>query len=59
MTNGQKLSGTTMGLYSSSTGSNNPRVVFGKAEFEIEQRSFGNRYKTHVCPNKAIGLLLL
>jgi hypothetical protein len=34
---------------------NNPRVVFGK-EFEIEQRSFGNRYKTHVCPNKAIGL---
>jgi hypothetical protein len=33
------------------------RVVFGKAEFEIEQRSFGNRYKTHVCSNrKAIGL---
>jgi hypothetical protein len=51
MTNGQKLSGTTMGLYgkSSSTGSKQSEGRFGKAEFEIEQRSFGNRYKTHVC----------
>jgi hypothetical protein len=32
---------------------NNPRVVFGKAEFEIEQRSFGNRYKTHVLNRKS------
>jgi hypothetical protein len=37
-----------MGLYgkSSSTGSKQ-LSRFGKAEFEIEQRSFGNRYKTH------------
>jgi hypothetical protein len=46
MTNGQKLSGT-MGLYgkSSSTGSKQSEGRFGKAEFEIEQRSFGEPIK--------------
>jgi hypothetical protein len=44
MTNGQKLSGVN-GLYgkSSSTGSKQSEGRFGKAEFEIEQRSLGNR----------------
>jgi hypothetical protein len=38
-----KAFGSNYGLYGKSKAlvPNNPRVVFGKAEFEIEQRSFG------------------
>jgi hypothetical protein len=47
MTNGQKLSGTIWD-YMVKTAALAPTIQsrFGKAEFEIEQRSFGNRYKT-------------
>jgi hypothetical protein len=57
---GQKLSGNNYGLYGKAHAPNNPRVVLVKAEFEIEQRSFGEPIQNHVCSNrKAIGLLLL
>jgi hypothetical protein len=46
--NGQKLSGQLWD-YMVKAALAQTRVVLGKAEFEIEQRSFGNR-KTHVCP---------
>jgi hypothetical protein len=46
---GQKLSGNNYGLYGKAHAPNNPRVVLVKAEFEIEQRSFGEPIQNHVC----------
>ncbi|CAM2963561.1 hypothetical protein [Flavobacterium frigoris] len=60
MTNGQKLSGSTMELYAKAEAiaPNNPRVVFSKAEFEIGGAKFWGRDTKPMCAqiDKAIGL---
>lgn len=60
MTNGQKLSGATMGLYGKAVAlaPNNPRVIFGKAEFEIGAAQFWGTDTKPMCAQieKAIGL---
>ncbi|MBU0940525.1 MAG: hypothetical protein KKD36_03715 [Bacteroidetes bacterium] len=60
MTNGQKLSGATMGLYgkAEALAPNNPRVIFGKAEFEIGAAQFWGTDTKPMCAQieKAIGL---
>jgi hypothetical protein len=60
MTNGQKLSGATMGLYgkAAALAPNNPRVIFGKAEFEIGAAQFWGTDTKPMCAQieKAIGL---
>lgn len=51
MTNGQKLSGPTMGLYAKAEAiaPNNPRVVFSKAEFEIGGAKFWGSDTKPMC----------
>lgn len=51
MTNGQKLSGPTMGLYAKAEAiaPNNPRVVFSKAEFEIGGAKFWGQDTKPMC----------
>ncbi len=60
MTNGQKLSGTVMGLYAkaSAIAPENPRVIFEKAEFEIGAAKFWKTDTKPMCAQieKAIGL---
>jgi hypothetical protein len=60
MTNGQKLSGTVMELYGKAIAlePNNPRAVFGKAEFEIGGAKFWGTDTKPICAQieKAIGL---
>jgi hypothetical protein len=60
MTNGQKLSGTVMELYAKAqaVAPENPRVVFGKAEFEIGGAKFWGTDTKPICAQieKAIGL---
>lgn len=60
MTNGQKLSGPTMGLYAKAEAiaPNNPRVVFSKAEFEIGGAKFWGQDTKPICAqiDKAIAL---
>lgn len=60
MTNGQKLSGTVMELYGKALAiaPENPRVVFGKAEFEIGGAQFWGTDTKPMCAQieKAIGL---
>lgn len=60
MTNGQKLSGPTMGLYAKAEAiaPNNPRVVFSKAEFEIGGAKFWGQDTKPMCAqiDKAIEL---
>nr|WP_315150674.1 hypothetical protein [uncultured Flavobacterium sp.] len=60
MTNGQKLSGTVMELYSKAQAiaPQNPRAVFGKAEFEIGGAKFWGTDTKPMCAQieKAIGL---
>lgn len=60
MTNGQKLSATVMGLYgkAQAIAPENPRVVFGKAEFEIGAAKFWGTDTKPMCAQieKAIGL---
>ena len=60
MTNGQKLSGTVMELYgkAQALAPENPRVVFGKAEFEIGAAKFWGTDTKPICAQieKAIGL---
>jgi hypothetical protein len=60
MTNGQKLSGTVMELYSKAQviAPENPRAVFGKAEFEIGAAQFWGTDTKPMCAQikKAIGL---
>lgn len=60
MTNGQKLSGKVMELYgkAQAIAPNNPRVVFGKAEFEIGGAKFWKTDTKPMCAqiDKAIGL---
>ena len=60
MTNGQKLSGTVMGLYgkAQTIAPENPRVVFCKAEFEIGGAKFWGTDTKPMCAQieKAIGL---
>jgi hypothetical protein len=60
MTNGQKLSGTVMELYAKAQAiaPENPRVVFGKAEFEIGGAKFWGKDTKPMCGQieKAIGL---
>ncbi|MFE3867939.1 hypothetical protein ACFX5E_07615 [Flavobacterium sp. LS2P90] len=60
MTNGQKLSGKVMELYSKAQAiaPENPRVVFGKAEFEIGGASWTGVDTKPLCLQieKAIGL---
>jgi hypothetical protein len=60
MTNGQKLSGATMGLYgkAAALAPNNPRVIFGKAEFEIGAAQFWGTDTKPMCAQieKAIEL---
>ncbi len=60
MTNGQKLSGTVMGLYgkAEAIAPENPRVVFCKAEFEIGGAKFWGKDTKPMCTQieKAIGL---
>lgn len=60
MTNGQKLSATVMGLYgkAQAIAPENPRVVFGKAEFEIGAAQFWGTDTKPMCAQieKAIGL---
>lgn len=60
MTNGQKLSGTVMELYAKAQAlaPENPRVVFGKAEFEIGGAKFWGTDTKPMCAKieKAIGL---
>ena len=62
MTNGQKLSGPTMELYAKAEAlaPNNPRVVFGKAEFEIGGAKFWGKDTKPMCAQieKAIGLFV-
>lgn len=59
-TNGQKLSGTVMELYAKAQAiaPENPRVVFGKAEFEIGGAKFWGTDTKPICAQieKAIGL---
>lgn len=60
MTNGQKLSGTVMELYGKALAiaPENPRVVFGKAEFEIGAAQFWGTDTKPMCVQieKAIAL---
>lgn len=60
MTNGQKLSGKVMELYgkAQAIAPENPRVVFGKAEFEIGAAQFWGTDTKPMCAQieKAIGL---
>jgi hypothetical protein len=60
MTNGQKLSATVMGLYgkAQAIAPENPRVIFGKAEFEIGAAQFWGTDTKPLCAQieKAIGL---
>ena len=60
MTNGQKLSATVMGLYgkAKAIAPENPRVIFGKAEFEIGAAQFWGTDTKPLCAQieKAIGL---
>lgn len=60
MTNGQKLSGKVMALYSKAEAiaPENPRVVFGKAEFEIGGAKFWGTDTKPMCAqiDKAIEL---
>jgi hypothetical protein len=60
MTNGQKLSGTVMELYAKAEAiaPENPRAVFGKAEFEIGGAKFWGKDTKPMCVQieKAIGL---
>lgn len=60
MTNGQKLSGTVMELYAKAQAiaPENPRVVFGKAEFEIGAAKFWGTDTKPMCAQieNAIGL---
>nr|WP_314896027.1 hypothetical protein [uncultured Flavobacterium sp.] len=60
MTNGQKLSGKVMELYGKAEdiAPENPRVVFGKAEFEIGAAQFWGTDTKPICAQieKAIGL---
>ena len=60
MTNGQKLSGPTMGLYAKAQviAPNNPRVIFSKAEFEIGGAKFWGQDTKLMCAqiDKAIEL---
>jgi hypothetical protein len=60
MTNGQKLSGTVMELYAKAqaVAPENPRAVFGKAEFEIGGAKFWGTDTKPICAQieKAIGL---
>ncbi len=60
MTNGQKLSGTVMELYgkAQAIAPENPRAVFGKAEFEIGAAQFWGTDTKPMCAQikKAIGL---
>jgi len=60
MTNGSKLSGTVMGLYgkAQAIAPENPRVIFGKAEFEIGSAKFWGTDTKPMCAQieKAIGL---
>lgn len=60
MTNGQKLSPIVMGLYgkAEAIAPENPRVVFGKAEFEIGAAKFWGTDTKPLCAQieKAIGL---
>ena len=60
MTNGQKLSGKVMELYgkAAAIAPENPRVVFGKAEFEIGSAQFWGTDTKPMCAqiDKAIGL---
>ena len=60
MTNGAKLSGTVMELYgkAQALSPENPRVVFGKAEFEIGAAQFWGTDTKPMCAQieKAIGL---
>lgn len=60
MTNGQKLSATVMGLYgkAQAIAPENPRVIFGKAEFEIGAAQFWGADTKPMCAQieKAIGL---
>ena len=60
MTNGQKLSGTVMALYNKAQAiaPENPRVIFGKAEFEIGVAKFWGTDTKPMCAQieKAIGL---
>ena len=60
MTNGQKLAGKVMELYgkAQTIAPENPRVVFGKAEFEIGAAQFWGTDTKPMCAQieKAIGL---
>jgi len=60
MTNGQKLSGKVMELYgkAQAIAPENPRAVFGKAEFEIGAAQFWGTDTKPMCAqiDKAIGL---
>ena len=60
MTNGQKLSGKVMELYSKAQAiaPENPRVIFEKAEFEIGSAKFWGKDTKPLCAQieKAIGL---
>lgn len=60
MTNGQKLSGKVMELYgkAEAIAPENPRVVFGKAEFEIGAAKFWGKDTKPMCTQieKAIAL---
>lgn len=60
MTNGQKLSGTVMELYgkAEAIAPENPRVIIGKAEFEIGGAKFWGKDTKPMCAQieKAIGL---
>jgi len=60
MTNGAKLSGTVMELYgkAQAIAPENPRVIFGKAEFEIGAAKFWGTDTKPMCAEieKAIGL---
>ncbi|SHG94963.1 hypothetical protein SAMN05443549_10912 [Flavobacterium fluvii] len=60
MTNGQKLSGTVMELYAKAEAiaPENPRAVFGKAEFEIGGAKFWGKDTKPMCAQieKAVGL---
>lgn len=60
MTNGPKLSGTVIGLYgkAQAIAPENPRVIFGKAEFEIGSAKFWGTDTKPMCAQieKAMGL---
>jgi hypothetical protein len=60
MTNGQKLSGTVMGLYgkAQAIAPENPRAVFGKAEFEIGAAQFWGTDTKPMCAQIAKAITL-